>query len=401
MTITQWRRSELGYCSNVHPAETFAKLADVIQQPIHKVKLARGLDQMATGLWISADAATAIVSDPHTHEYFSSLLTGHKVTLVTLNGFPYGDFHSERVKENAYLPDWHDPRRYQYSCNLASLLAHNLDPQQHEGTISTVPLGYRPEWSSDKHEQALAQICQLANFLQQLKQETGKHIRVCFEMEPGCVLEQTHETVNFFTNDLPAAARTHKLDELHIHNHLGLCYDVCHQAVMFENAADSLKSLTNAGITIGKIQISSALHIERPAEAKEVLSAYIEPRYLHQVRCRTQNNTVHGTMDLSEALTNGTMPTDVPWRVHFHIPIHAQVLDDEHLSTTQQENCAVFDFLAAHPEVRPHLEVETYTWQVLPGSFQVDNDNTLIKGIHAELHWVEEQLNKRGLLTQL
>jgi hypothetical protein len=219
-------------------------------------------------------------------------------------------------------------------------------------------------------------------------------------MEPGCVLEQTGEAVNFFTKDLPAAAaRMHKLDEVHIHNHLGVCYDVCHQAVMFENAADSLKSLINAGIAIGKIQISSALHIERPADAKEVLSAYIEPRYLHQVRSRAQDNTVFGSMDLPEALADSMMPTNIPWRIHFHIPIHAQVLDDERLNTTQQENCAVFDFLAAHPEVRPHLEVETYTWQVLPKVFRIDNDEALISGIDAELNWVEEQLKQRGMLA--
>ena len=398
MTTRPWQRSEIGYCSNVHPAESFAKLAGVIQQPVNAVRLARGLDHMAAGLWISADAATSIITDTQSQTQFTSLLTQHQINLVTLNGFPYGDFHSERVKQNAYLPDWSDPRRYDYSCNLARLLADNLAADQAEGTISSLPLGYRPDWSAAKHEQALVQICQLADYLQQLKQDTSKHIRLCFEMEPGCVLEGTDETIEFFTNDLPAAARKHNLDEAIIHDHLGLCYDVCHQAVMFEDANTALTSLTNAGITIGKIQISSALHIEHPDMAREVLSAYVEPRYLHQVRSRMQDNTVRGVMDLPEALS--MMPMDTPWRIHFHVPVHAKVLGDERLSTTQADTCAVFDFLAAHPEVRPHLEVETYTWHVLPGAFRIDNEAGLIKGIHAELHWVEEQLQQRGLLAE-
>jgi sugar phosphate isomerase/epimerase len=399
MLTKLWRRSDIGYCSNVHPAESFAKLARVIEGPIHRVRAARGLENMAAGLWLSAQTAGTIINDADTQARFTSLLSAHAIDLVTLNGFPYGDFHSERVKENAYLPDWAESRRLQYSCDLARLLADNLSSQHAYGSISSVPLGYSPNWSADKQQTALQQICQLAGFLRQLKEETGKQIRLCFEMEPGCVLEQTHETINFFTHDLPAAAKKYQIDEVCLQNHLGLCYDVCHQAVMFEDATAALTALTNAGVTIGKIQISSALHIEHPSEAKELLAAYVEPRYLHQVRCRNEDNSLHGCMDLNEAL-NGALPTTSPWRIHFHVPVHADTLDSELLSTTQEDIGAVFDFLAVHPEVRPHLEVETYTWRLLPGAFQINDDESLINGIHRELNWVEEQLTKRNLLIE-
>ncbi|TPW14018.1 MAG: hypothetical protein FD130_1459 [Halothiobacillaceae bacterium] len=399
MAPTVWQSAEIGYCSNVHPTESFAALSQAIQHPINAVRVARGLSHMATGLWISAEAATEIVTQPHQQRLFTTLLAEANLDLITLNGFPYGDFHGTCVKASVYTPDWSDPRRYHYTCQLAQLLAQQLSLSANEGTLSTLPLGYRPSWSSDKQELALRHITQLALYLHRLKQETGRHIRVCFEMEPGCVLEQTQEALLFFRSQLPAVAQQQHIAETLLQAHLGICYDVCHQAVMFEQATESLGTLTAANITIGKIQLSSALHIERPDQAHALLARYAEPRYLHQVRSKTDANIVQGVMDLPEALAHNGLPSDAPWRIHFHIPIHATQLDDERLTTTQAEICAVFDFLAKNPEIRPHLEVETYTWQVLPLAFAINDEYDLTRGIHAELQWVEEQLQQRGLLA--
>ena len=46
--------------------------------------------------------------------------------VFTINGFPYGAFHGQRVKEEVYLPDWRDEERLRYTDSLAWLLADLL-----------------------------------------------------------------------------------------------------------------------------------------------------------------------------------------------------------------------------------------------------------------------------------
>ena len=51
-------------------------------------------------------------------------------------------FHSERVKENVYLPDWSDVRRLEYTQRCSQFLAGILNGND-EGSISTLPLAYK------------------------------------------------------------------------------------------------------------------------------------------------------------------------------------------------------------------------------------------------------------------
>ena len=89
--------------------------------------------------------------------------------------------------------------------------------------------------------------------------------------------------------------------------------------------------------------------------------------------------------DLTDALCTDPPPAfrDADrWRVHFHVPIDADRLGP--LGTTK---AAVRDCLAAVmrlPEA-PHVEVETYTWEVLPGG-AVD----LVAGLTRELEAVAQ-----------
>ncbi len=66
------------------------------------------------------------------------------------------------------------------------------------------------------------------------------------------------------------------------------------------------------------------------------------------------------------------------WRTHFHVPVDAERLGP--LATTRAELRAA---LAAVRRLSyaPHLEVETYTWDVMPGSGPRD----LVDGLTGEL----------------
>ncbi|MFT5162580.1 MAG: sugar phosphate isomerase/epimerase [Alteromonadaceae bacterium] len=382
-----FQAADIAYCSNVHAGETVADIIDNLSRFIEPVCRARGLDSMATGLWISGAAAselreTQVLAD------FKQALAQAGLRLTSINGFPYGDFHQEKVKDEVYLPDWSDPVRLHYSKSLAALLAACLPDDCPIGAISTLPLGYKAHWSEHKQQAAISHLTELMNYLIKLKQQTGKHIQICLEMEPDCVLESTDELIEFFYNQRFA-------------NHLAVCYDVCHQAVMFEDAFDALARIAAAKIPIGKIQLSSALkaHFTRQnTSLLELLGQFCEPKYLHQVKYQNAQGQLKTCADLSVALQGNIPQTD--WRVHFHVPINTEQLVHPQLQTTRDDLLRVFDFLREYPSVRPCLEVETYSWQVLPLQIRPQDDAGLISGIVNELRWVETELQQRELLNR-
>lgn len=393
-----WRRAELTYCSNVHAGETLAEVRTVIAGAVAGVRRARSLEHMGSGLWLSAHAAEEL-QDGTARAAFRALLSDQGLELFTLNGFPYGNFHSASVKEQVYQPDWADSRRLNYTRQLATILADCLGDGQREGTVSTVPLGYRPGWTAVQQQQALDVLGRLVVFLSDLRERTDRSIRMCLELEPGCVLESTAEMLKLFGEELPASTHRQGIAWQQVERHLGVCFDVCHQAVLFEEPAESLHRMHRAGIPIGKIQLSSALEIAHPSEAsvRAALREFAEPRYLHQVRTVAQGKQ-SGVMDLSQALASPGLPTTSSWRVHFHVPVQATFLEPRGLGTTQAAIGQVLDFLSAHRELHPHLEVETYTWQVLPRNLRPADNAQLLRGLARELAWVETELEQRGLL---
>lgn len=390
----RWRREDLGYCSNVHPGEGLNEVLDLVARCVGAVRNARGLPHMGAGLWLS-HAAVEALAEPDARGRFRERLDAHGVRLHTLNAFPYGDFHAESVKEAAFLPDWSDERRLRYTLAAADLLAECLPLDAAEGTVSTVPLGLRAAWSGEKENAALGHLLTLAQALDETFARTGRAIRVCLEPEPGGALERTDQAIAFFDRWLLPAADALRVPREAVRRHLGLCYDVCHQAVMFEDAARALGQLLDAGVPVGKIQLSCAL--EAPdARAVRALADYAEPRYLHQVRVPGRER-LYGAPDLGLALADPRLPTDRPWRAHFHVPVNAEHFESG-LASTQGELLKVFDFLSAHRTFHPHLEVETYTWQVLPESRRPRDDQALVQGIASEIDWVETEMRKRDLL---
>jgi len=302
--VQRWQREQLGYCSNVHAGESLDEVREVVQRHVAAVRERRGLESMMAGLWLSAECAGRLARDSRDLQDFGELLAESGVEVCTLNGFPYGNFHSDVVKASVYAPDWSDPQRFSYTLKLAELLAAVLPESRRFGTISTLPLGYAEHWTEAQQNLAIASLCRLAKELESLEQKTGRRIVVCLEMEPGCVLERTTQLLRLFGKQLPAAAGTMSVSPHSIRRYLGVCFDICHQAVMFEDPAESLGKIHQAGIFIGKIQLSSALEVVQPntPELIAALTAFDEPRYLHQVRARGADGDVASAADLGVAL---------------------------------------------------------------------------------------------------
>jgi hypothetical protein len=357
----------LSYCTNVHPGRTVAEVEDGLDRFTLPIKTNYGSD-LAAGLWLAAPVIRELSQSIEATNRFVERLRVRGLSCYTLNAFPYGDFHSARVKENVYLPDWTQPNRLEYTLGCARLLSRFLDAGT-DGSISTVPLGFKPfEHPADFAHRCADQLIELAHGLNKLWSETGRMIRLAIEPEPFCVIETTAETIQFFRRLRERAAASNSLDV--VNTHLGICYDVCHQAVEFEDVAASIRSLAAEEIRINKVHITCAIEISRPWEQREALAAlsrYVEPRYLHQTFARSDDGTITKHVDLDQEMTSYPSPNfrDAEmWRVHFHVPVDAEQFGP--LGTTRGE---LKRALAVIPELNyaPHLEVETYTWEVLPG----------------------------------
>jgi sugar phosphate isomerase/epimerase len=371
----------LSYCTNVHPGRTVAEVETSLND--FAVPLRENLGApLAAGLWLAQPVIRELLALKDGVKRLSDRLRQQGLTCHTLNAFPFGDFHSARVKENVYLPDWADAKRLQYTVDAANVLAA-LMPEGCEGSISTMPLGFKPfEHPAGFLERSGDQLIEAARQLDELHDETGKVIRLAIEPEPFCLLETTAEALAFFELLWQRATDAGVADAAR--RHLGLCYDVCHQSVEFEDVAASIGAIDDAGVRINKVHITCAIELADPAnnvEGRMSLSRYVEPRYLHQTMARLPGGKVLREVDLNEKLAlepSKEFRNAECWRVHFHVPVNAEHLGP--LQTTRPDLERALRTVASL-SYAPHLEVETYTWEVLP-----DGGKTpLVEGLTREL----------------
>lgn len=388
----------LTYCSNIHPGETWGEVREQLGRNLPAVKARVSPERdFGVGLRLSAAAAERL-SDEGSLSEFKTFLAAEGLYVFTINGFPYGEFHGVPVKESVYLPDWRADARLAYSNRLADLLAELLPGGGPDGSVSTVPGAFKPEIRSEADISAMAgNLVRHAAHLAGLRQRTGRTVSLELEPEPCCFLETIDETITFFGDWLfSAGAVSHMADitglsradaEAALRRHLGICLDLCHAAVEFEDPGYVLSALRDAGIRIGKMQISAGLRFPSvDAGTVDLLRPFNDNVYLHQVVERSDAGLVR-YKDLPEAFAADTGRNEPrEWRVHFHVPIF---LDDlGRFATTQEFIRAILAHQRETPVTR-HLEVETYTWDVLPAEYRnVD----VVTAITRELDWVRGQL---------
>ena len=371
----------LSYCTNVHPGRSLAEVLTGLADDTARVRQAIAAP-LAAGLWLAQPVIRELQQGAATSARLREALAAHGLCCYTLNAFPYGDFHGERVKERVYVPDWTSPDRLEYTAACARVLA-DLLPDGTEGSISTVPLGFKRLATAPNFiDRCISNLLQLARQLDDLHDETGRAVRLAIEPEPLCVLETTAETIAFF-QQLHARAADAELADV-VRRHIGVCYDVCHQSVEFEDVPKSIAALQRAGVRINKVHITCAVRLQDPAEnraGRAALAQYVEPRYLHQTFARTRDGRIVHQLDLDATLCASPPPVfheAAEWRVHFHVPVNAEQLGP--LETTRDDLKRALAAVAKL-EYAPHLEVETYTWGVLPGEAKPD----LVDGLTAEL----------------
>jgi sugar phosphate isomerase/epimerase len=362
------------YCTNVHPAEDLAGVVAQLDRYAVPVRERLGVDELALGLWLAEPVARGLADDPAARRGLAGELRARGLTVSTLNAFPYGGFHDEVVKHAVYLPTWTDPRRLAYTMECATVLADLLPDSASYGSISTLPLAWREPWTAEDDARAQAALGELTGFLRAGATRHGRPVKLAVEPEPGCVLDTVADAVGWLAD---------RVDR----DHVGLCLDTCHLAVSFADPVEAVKSIHATGLSVVKVQASAALEVAEPgsAEGRDAIAAFAEPRYLHQVRENTPGGVLAAD-DLPEALTS--LPAEHPWRVHFHVPLHARPAAP--LTSTTDVLLTAMGAVRATADATPHVEVETYTWTVLPGSDAVD----LADGIAAELRWAADHLGE-------
>jgi sugar phosphate isomerase/epimerase len=396
MLLRTLNDAQLTYCTNVHPGETLPAVRALLQKHVLAVKRAVSPEQpFGLGLRLAAAAADALDSAEELQR-FKAELEADGLYCFTLNGFPYGAFHATRVKERVYLPDWQAPERLRYTTVLARVLAELL-PLGVNGSISTVPGCFKPNVNGPASERVMANaMIDVVAMLVDIARSRGRHIALALEPEPECFLETTDDALSFFEQHLFSREGRQRLvdaadiepadAERALRRHLGVCLDTCHASVEFEAPLEAWRKLRAAGIAVPKVQISAGLRLAQATpDALDALRAFSDGVYLHQTVVRSPSGVLSRYQDLPDALAQAPVAGS-EWRVHFHVPIFLRELGV--FESTQADLLPLLNELATLADC-PHLEVETYTWDVLPEQFR----NVPIEdAIARELRFVQDTL---------
>lgn len=378
----------LAYCTNIHRGETWLETFESLKNYTLAVRQHVSPNApYAIGLRLSNRAAQEL-SERATLVAFQRWLVTNQCYVFTINGFPYGQFHGTRVKQQVYQPDWTTPERLAYTNLLFDLLAQLL-PEGVEGSVSTLPCGFKTLVTTQE-EMALIRenLWHCVEHVARVSEQTGRKMHLGLEPEPMCVLECTAEVLHFFDR-----LRAEHHNDPRLTEFLGINYDTCHFAVEFEEAKDAIASLQRDNIKLSKLHLSSALKVRPRPEARQALSAFEDDVYLHQVVVRHADGEREIYRDLHDALANEISASETDeWRIHFHVPLHSP--PTTLFDTTTDHLLSVLDLLAAKPSLCSHLEMETYTWEVLPPELK---NRDVVEQLVAEYDWTLAHLRERGL----
>lgn len=412
----------LTYCTNIHRGEDWRETFSGLEQYTLAVRQRVGTSEpFGIGLRLSAQAAREL-AEPPTLLAFQKWLDRHGCYVFTLNGFPYGRFHGGRVKEQVFAPDWTTRERLDYTNLLFDLLAQ-LVPPGVEGSVSTLPGSFKefiygpacssgresaPTRSGERSEpthvgcynsfDSSAKLAAIrrnlwacVEHIARVSERTGRTLHLGLEPEPLGLFENTAETVAFFN-----ALRDEHPNDPRLNAHLGVNYDACHFALQYESARAALEQFRRHDIKLSKLHLSSALKVRATPEVRTALRAFVDDVYLHQVIARAPDGTLTRYKDLPlalDAINHQPSTINYPeWRIHFHIPLHSPAT--ALFNNTTDHLTELLDVLAESPKLCPHLEFETYTWEVLPPELK---NESVVTQLVREYEWCLRELNQRGL----
>ena len=388
----------LSYSTLVHAGDTWREMRASLETYLPLVKARVAPDQrFGVSLRISADSAETLTHDHAERESVKSFLDANDMYVYTVNAFPYGPFKGASVMERVYEPDWTTEERVTYTNQVADILAE-ISPADVSPSIQTAPLAFKPSVTDDAYVALFTtNLLRVVAHLIELEAQTGRRVKLALEPEPACFLETTDETVAYFTDLIYSTAGVAELARIAsvplseaeglLRRHLGVVFDIGHQSVGFEDIPASLQKLVDAGIPIFKLQEAAALWVEElTLDLVPQLRAFTDTIYLSQTTVR-RDGEVTKYLNLGEALDafeSDPRPAEI--RTHFHVPVFL-----EELGPFRTTRFAVQDALRMHREtpLSDHLEIETYTWDVLPAHLKTGD---ITDYVSRELEFVRDEL---------
>jgi hypothetical protein len=394
------RLGHLSYATLVHPGDNWEMMEQSLRTYVPKVKARVSPNKpFGLSLRLAALSAELLVKDTKAREGLKRFMAENDLYLYTVNAFPYGAFKADTiVKEQVYEPDWRSEERTQYTINVADIIA-DIAPVGVPASIQTAPLGFKPRVTGpDVVASYTEHVLRVVAHLVGIEKRTGKTVSLALEPEPRCFLETTDETIDYFRDHLytgPSAERLAKLADIPVSDaigalrrHLGIVFDIGHQAVGFEDIPVSLQKLVDAGVPILKLQEVAAMHMPHVTdETIEALQRFAKTVYLSQT-VEKKDGKITKFLNLEDAFAAyKTDPGPREWRTHFHVPVFLDDLGGA-FGTTR---FALEQALKMHKEkpLSGQLEIETYTWDVLPEHLKTGD---IVDYVCREIEWVRGQL---------
>jgi hypothetical protein len=388
----------LTYSTLVHPGDTWSDMWESLTTYVPKVqKRVCPTAPFGVSLRLSNASASTLVKDKGERDKLKTFLADNNMYLYTVNAFPYGPFKNQIVKEQVYEPDWRSEERTQYTMNVAEILA-DVVPPEIQPSIQSAPLGFKPNVTGPGIVDSYTEhVMRVAARLIDLEKRTGRTVTLALEPEPFCCLETTDETVDYFTNHLytgKSAEMLAKIADIPIadaigaqRRFIGTVFDICHQAVVYEDISASLQKLVDAGIPIFKLQEAAAMRIsEVTQKIVDTLRRYAKTIYLTQT-VEKKDGKLNRFLNLEDAFAAWEKdPGPREWRTHFHVPVFLDDLGE--FGTTRFAIEEALKFHKRRPLSR-QLEIETYTWDVLPEHLKTGD---IVDYVCRELEWVRGQL---------
>lgn len=376
----------LTWCTNLFPSGDLEELLALVRGPAVRVKEElRRTGPMGLGLWLPGEVAACLARLPAAAQSLEEALAEGGFYLQAVNAFPMGRFHGEPVKQAVYRPDWAAPERLAYTLDALRGAARLARPGSCL-SLSTPPLGLAgagPRWE----RACAAGLLQAAAAAAALEKAHGVELVLALEPEPGCRLERGDQAAEWLARE---ALRLEDADARIWGRHLGLCLDACHMAVLGEDPAEALAAARALGVRVARLQLSSALELSPlTEEGLLALESFAEPIYCHQTSCLDpRGRLLRSFADLEEALRalrHWPGEAAALLRTHFHVPLFWTGRGPLRGTAAGQ-----IPGLLARSELLPEvLEVETYTWSILPAGL---GELDLASGVAKELRWVLERL---------
>jgi sugar phosphate isomerase/epimerase len=391
----------LTYSTLVHPGDTWEDMWASLTSYVPQVK-ARVAPDVPFGvcLRLSAASAETLATSAEQRRRLADFLSEHDLYIFTVNAFVYGGFKNKTVKEEVYEPDWQTEERVRFTMNVADILSE-IAPAHVNPSIQTPPMGFKPKVTGPEvvadYRRNVLRVCA---HLVELERRTGRTITLAIEPEPACFVETADEAIEYFQQHLYTGAAATELAALTglpiseanatLRRHIGIVYDVGHQAVEFEDPRSALAKLVAAGIPVFKLQLAAALRVpEVRQEDVDRLKRFAGTIYLTQTVER-RGEEIRRFLNMEDAFAaweadpDRTTPRE--WRIHFHVPIFLDQLGE--LQTTRESTA---DALALHREqpLSRHVEIETYTFDVLPDEFKTGD---IVEHVSREIEWATAEL---------